>query len=26
VLSGYPNFNFAAVDDVPNIVSVYFLP
>jgi hypothetical protein len=26
VLSGDPTFNFAAVDDVPNIVSVYFLP
>jgi len=26
VLSGYPPFNFAAVDDVPNIISVYFLP
>jgi hypothetical protein len=26
VLSGYPPFNFAAVDDVPNIISVYSLP
>jgi hypothetical protein len=26
VLSGYPRFNFAAVDDVPNVISVYFLP
>jgi hypothetical protein len=26
VLSGYPPFNFAAVDDVPNVISVYFLP
>ena len=26
VLSGYPVFNFAAVDDVPNVISVYFLP
>jgi hypothetical protein len=26
VLSGFSPFNFAAVDDVPNIVSVYFLP
>ena len=26
VLSGYPPFNFAAVDDVPTIISVYFLP
>jgi hypothetical protein len=26
VLSGPSPFNFAAVDDVPNIVSVYFLP
>ncbi len=25
VLSGAPRFNFAAVDDVPNIISVYFL-
>jgi hypothetical protein len=26
VLSGSPSFNFAAVDDVPNVISVYFLP
>jgi hypothetical protein len=26
VLAGYPRFNFAAVDDVPNTISVYFLP
>jgi hypothetical protein len=26
VLSGYSSFNFAAVDDVPNIISVYSLP
>jgi DNA-binding beta-propeller fold protein YncE len=26
VLSASPLFNFAAVDDVPNIISVYFLP
>jgi DNA-binding beta-propeller fold protein YncE len=26
VLSGFPPFNFAAVDDVPNIISIYFLP
>jgi hypothetical protein len=26
VLSGYPRFNFAAVDDVPNTISVYSLP
>lgn len=26
VLSDFPPFNFAAVDDVPNIISVYFLP
>jgi DNA-binding beta-propeller fold protein YncE len=26
VLSGYPPFNFAAVDDVPNVISVSFLP
>jgi hypothetical protein len=26
VLSGFPPFNFAAVDDVPNVISVYFLP
>jgi hypothetical protein len=26
VLSGTPPFNFAAVDDVPNVISVYFLP
>jgi hypothetical protein len=26
VLAGYPRFNFAAVDDVPNVVSVYQLP
>lgn len=26
VLSGVPPFNFAAVDDVPNDISVYFLP
>ena len=26
VLSGYPPFNFAAVDDVPNAISVYSLP
>jgi hypothetical protein len=26
VLSGLPQFNFAAVDDVPNVVSVYGLP
>jgi hypothetical protein len=25
VLSGYPRFNFAAVDDVPNVISVYLL-
>jgi hypothetical protein len=25
VLSGTPPFNFAAVDDVPNVISVYFL-
>jgi DNA-binding beta-propeller fold protein YncE len=26
VVSGLPPFNFAAVDDVPNVISVYFLP
>jgi hypothetical protein len=26
VLSGHPPFDFAAVDDVPNVVSVYSLP
>ena len=26
VLTGNPRFNFAAVDDVPNIISVYSLP
>ncbi|HWN49005.1 MAG TPA: hypothetical protein VNO18_04130 [Xanthobacteraceae bacterium] len=26
VLSGTPRFNFAGVDDVPNTISVYFLP
>jgi hypothetical protein len=26
VLAGYPRFNFAAVDDVPNTISVYSLP
>jgi hypothetical protein len=26
VLSGSPQFNFAAVDDVPNVISVYSLP
>jgi hypothetical protein len=26
VLSGTPAFNFAAVDDVPNTISVYSLP
>jgi hypothetical protein len=26
VLFGYPPFNFAAVDDVSNSISVYFLP
>ncbi len=26
VLAGYPRFNFAAVDDVPNTISVYYLP
>jgi hypothetical protein len=26
VISGEPRFNFAAVDDVPNVISVYFLP
>jgi hypothetical protein len=26
VLSGTPPFNFAAVDDVPNVISVYSLP
>jgi hypothetical protein len=26
VLAGYPRFNFAAVDDVPNTISVSFLP
>jgi len=26
VLSGYLPFNFAAVDDVPNTISVYSLP
>ena len=26
VLSGSPPFNFAAVDDVPNVISVYSLP
>jgi DNA-binding beta-propeller fold protein YncE len=26
VLSSSPQFNFAAVDDVPNVISVYFLP
>jgi len=26
VLSGFPPFNFAAVDDVPNTISVYSLP
>jgi hypothetical protein len=26
VLSGFPPFNFAAVDDVPNVISVYSLP
>ncbi len=26
VLSGNPPFNFAAVDDVPNVISVYSLP
>jgi hypothetical protein len=26
VLTGSPSFNFSAVDDVPNVISVYFLP
>jgi len=26
VRSGFPKFNFAAVDDVPNVISVYSLP